>query len=124
MFDAFRTVVQASELHRRTREDSRNWPKNPFFKFLVARDPEITLGAMAAALNQCLNSVIQTDLDFRQHVEHIAISVFKHLNELQEIKEFRDPAVHPDKIFRKAEALRVARTCQRFLDSLILGGAP
>jgi hypothetical protein len=46
LFDSFRASVQAQQLDAVARKDSREWPENRFFRFLVSRNPELPLGAM------------------------------------------------------------------------------
>jgi hypothetical protein len=119
VFDTFRTIARASEIAQRMRKDAREWPKNAFFKFLVSPDPKLTFGAMISALEQCLQSAIPTDLDFKTHVEGVSPHIFEHVADLKAVQRFRDHAVHTDRTFRKTDALKVARTCTRILDSLI-----
>ena len=124
LFDTFRTVAQAGDISQRAQKDPETWRRNAFFKFLVSPDPEITLGAMTAALDKCLYPASQTHRDFKKHVEGIAKSILNHLSQLKQVKEFRDTASHPDKVFRKTDALKVARTCQSILDALVLTDHP
>jgi len=119
LFQPFREHVQI-ELLSTARKDAREWPTNKFFKFLASTVPEITLGAMVLALDQCCRSVIPTDLRFREYVTANCEGVLGRLEELKAIKQLRDPAVHPQTIFRKSDAIRLALTCRNFLDSLLL----
>jgi hypothetical protein len=123
VFDTFRAIARAGEIAQEIRKDAREWPKNPFFKFLVSPDPKLTFGAMISALEQCHRSAIPIDLDFKKHVEGISRHIFEHVTDLKAVQRFRDPAIHTDRTFRKADALSVARTCTRILDSLILTGS-
>ena len=90
------------------------WRENPFFRFLASPDPKITFGVMIRALQQCLHPVSQTDLDFKKHVESISRHIVEHVTDLKAVQRFRDPAVHTDRTFRKADALSVAEPARGF----------
>jgi hypothetical protein len=88
------------------------WPENRLFRFLVSRSPEISLGTKIAALDGCRRSVIPTHIELRKYIENNSAAIFEHVREPTRIKQLRDPAVHPEKIFRRSDNLKIVRDGQ------------
>jgi hypothetical protein len=120
LFGSFRSAASSGETREMVNEDYRKNSNDLFLRFLVASQPRITLGAMLFALEDCQNPRLPTYHHFRGHVASRSRQVFSKLIELKEIKQYRDPAVHTDRVFQKSDALRMERKCRGFLDTLLL----
>jgi len=120
LFDPFRAIVQAPEQAAVARKDSREWPENRLFRFLVSRSPEIWLGTMIAGLDDCRKSVIPTHIELRKYIENNSAAIFEHMRELTRISSFETPLFIRGRPFEEATPLKIARDVQSFLDALML----
>ncbi|MGA2373806.1 MAG: hypothetical protein ABSG11_24390 [Candidatus Korobacteraceae bacterium] len=119
IFDTFRAETSVGEAHKSAIKDSREWGDNKFFNFVTSAHPQLTFGMMVTALEECQHSVIPTHIRFLHHVLAVSPRILDSLEELRNINQQRNPAVHTDRKFKKTDVFVFARVCVKALDSLV-----
>ncbi|MGB8886916.1 MAG: hypothetical protein WCC87_09350 [Candidatus Korobacteraceae bacterium] len=123
VFDVFRnSVINNNRLRDQARMDAREYRSDKFFKFLIAKDPEVSLGTMLGAFEDCRNSVIPTHLQFANFLDSTFPQLLSAFQNIAIVNDHRDRASHPKQVFDKAAAVTVARACRDSLEPLWAAG--
>jgi len=120
VFDQFRNLTSSdAQLMQQARTDSKDFWKDKFLKYIVGKDDrELSLGSMLGAFNDCRNSIVQTHLAFRKFVEARFPRLLPAVADIEIVNDHRDRASHPNQVFDRATALKVANACRASLDAL------
>ena len=111
-------IAKDSHLFGQAHADSREFSRDKFLKYLILKNPEISLGTMIGALKDCLHSNVSTHVAFARFVQIRFPRLSSALRAIEVVNDYRDRASHPMQLFDKDAAAKVGSSCRETLDSL------
>jgi tetratricopeptide (TPR) repeat protein len=118
VFESFRKDVAADpRLREHLREDYNQDSKEPFLRFLQKK-PEIGLGAMIKALEQCRHSSVKTEKNFCRWLDDRFPRIQTGVTAMGDVNRQRDRATHGNAGFDAASVRQVSSKCREALAAL------